>query len=1103
MLTFKQNTIMKRTLTLLCYLLAIFNLYSQEIDFGNSTTRALIAGISDYANKDIADLRFADRDAKAFYDFLRSKAGGEVQEENIRLLLNEKATQAAIFDALHWLNTSSQKDDKIIIYFSGHGDVEKQTLWQLGYLLTHDTPYNNYPNNAIELEYLNKVITTMSVGLQAKVMVILDACRSGKLAGADNLGPTLTAEQAAIQKANEIRILSCQSDQVSIESELWGGGRGVFSYLLINGLKGMADEEGNDDVLFYELKNYLRTSLRKSLKEAGINTPQSAVFVGQEDEMKLADVDPEILASVMREMSERSGEAIAAVETRRGFAADATTPSPPVTMTPLDAFSLALENGLEAGFPLFMENGTADEAVKKLAFDLQLESLFSKLEPTQQEGLMGFVSLVENENLSAALKQQIAIKLHDLAQKVINLYLEGDAGELAKRYYKNQVAVYTQYPLMLQTALQLLPEDHPLRPKLQIKYHYLNGVGIRLKSLISADPTGGVDAAMEQQMKALALDKHAPYVHNELGALNMMKNDLPKAQSYFETATELAPTWAVAHTNLCGVYALTGQLGKAKASAEKAIALKPDYFGAYINLGVVYEAEHDYLKAETMYRKARALNDAHYLSFERRAYVQLETTRYEEAERQFYEAEIRKAGIILPPNPKVVVMAPIMFRDHEFKYPSLSGPGKVVKNPKTAQDYFMTGKYYFEQKQFEKAEPFFNKAMKMKPDHLEVYYYLGEILYGQKRYEEAEICFQRLIKLRPEVDFMFLFLANVYKDWNRFDREEELYKTYLKSFEGKDELGLQVMERYITLLDKTGRYGEEEMMLWRLYHKVNSRAENRLRNLYSRMTEMYPNDANWLFKQADFKFNHAHSDQEQQFAIELFEKVITLDSAHSSRAYIHNKAGYFYLYLGLKEPKEMQEEPSSNWEHYQNLAIAHFKQAVERTPDHPAPHYGLASAYIDLFDYENALPVLESLHRQNNLNFDNRLKLADLLTRSGQFGKADSLLQKAHYMQPEPVPGLAETQGKWHLLQNQPDRAIEQYLLEKSLDKADKNNGLSYTLARLHARLGHSEEALLWLDMALKSGFKYGRVIRYDSDWDQVREREDFEALLQHYPMVK
>ena len=33
-----------------------------------------------------------------------------------------------------------QEGDRAIIYFSGHGDVETQTMFQMGYLLTWDSP---------------------------------------------------------------------------------------------------------------------------------------------------------------------------------------------------------------------------------------------------------------------------------------------------------------------------------------------------------------------------------------------------------------------------------------------------------------------------------------------------------------------------------------------------------------------------------------------------------------------------------------------------------------------------------------------------------------------------------------------------------------------------------------------------------------------------------------------------------------------------------------------------------------------------------------------------------------------------------------------------
>jgi tetratricopeptide (TPR) repeat protein len=303
--------------------------------------------------------------------------------------------------------------------------------------------------------------------------------------------------------------------------------------------------------------------------------------------------------------------------------------------------------------------------------------------------------------------------------------------------------------------------------------------------------------------------------------------------------------------------------------------------------------------------------------------------------------------------------------------------------------------------------------------------------------------------------------------------------------------------RYAALLDKQGRYGEQERMLWRLHGISNHVGKDLLTKFYEKMTALYPENPDWLFKRADFMFSHTAG----KYAIEMFEQVIVLDSNYSSRAFIHNKAGQFYLGIGLGEPKE-RAEVESKWEHYQNLAIGHFKQAIERAPDWAAPQNGIAAAYLDLFDYGNALPALESMRRHNRLNFENRLILIDLYSCSGRFTEADTLLKKAQYMQPKLVPDLAEQLGKWYLLQNLPADAAMYYTLESQL-RVRVNNSLCYTIARLYARQGLEKEALHWLDLAMENGFLFGRVIRYDPDWENLRNGEPFAALLRKYPMEK
>ena len=200
-----------------------------------NNTYALVVGISDYQDKDIPDLRFADKDAEAFSNFLRSDAGGKLDKDHLKVLLNESATMAQFAIQLDWLLENTKENDLVYIYFSGHGDVEKKTLTQPGFLLCWDAPAQVYMSGgAFALPMLQEVISTLSIQNKAKVIVITDACRSGKLSGSSINGNQLTNANLAKQYTNEIKILSCQPNEYSIEGEQWGGGRGAFSLSLIH-----------------------------------------------------------------------------------------------------------------------------------------------------------------------------------------------------------------------------------------------------------------------------------------------------------------------------------------------------------------------------------------------------------------------------------------------------------------------------------------------------------------------------------------------------------------------------------------------------------------------------------------------------------------------------------------------------------------------------------------------------------------------------------------------------------------------------------------------------------------------------------------------------
>ncbi len=183
---------MKTAHTLLLLFLSYFG-FTQSLSFDSGTTYAVVVGISDYQDEDIPDLRFADKDALAFAGFLQSPAGGELDEDHLKVLINEQATVAQFAIALDWLMEVVKENDKVLIYFSGHGDVERKTITQPGYLLCWDAPSRVYlAGGALALPMFQDIISTLSTQNKAKTIVITDACRSGKLSGSSVGGSQLT-----------------------------------------------------------------------------------------------------------------------------------------------------------------------------------------------------------------------------------------------------------------------------------------------------------------------------------------------------------------------------------------------------------------------------------------------------------------------------------------------------------------------------------------------------------------------------------------------------------------------------------------------------------------------------------------------------------------------------------------------------------------------------------------------------------------------------------------------------------------------------------------------------------------------------------------------
>jgi tetratricopeptide (TPR) repeat protein len=221
---------------------------------------ALIIGIGDYKNLPArAQLEFSERDADAIYSILISPEGGNFRAENVHRLTGPQATLANVKRELEtWLPSVAKEEDRVVIYFAGHGFIAGGRA----YLAPYDLDPANIPGTGYPMDTLGQVAGT-KIKSKWKVL-ITDACHSGAITPD---AEAVALNQSLLDLSRSILSLTASRDRErSFESKDWGGGHGIFTYYVVKGLEGEADESGDGIVTADELSEYVRRNVREATK---------------------------------------------------------------------------------------------------------------------------------------------------------------------------------------------------------------------------------------------------------------------------------------------------------------------------------------------------------------------------------------------------------------------------------------------------------------------------------------------------------------------------------------------------------------------------------------------------------------------------------------------------------------------------------------------------------------------------------------------------------------------------------------------------------------------------------------------------------------------
>jgi WD40 repeat protein len=202
----------------------------------------LVVGIDHYRDKALK-LRYAVHDGRALVDTVRQTSGPLFNDIRVTQLFDDQVTFKGIESAFNQIKNAISPQDVFIFYLAGHG----VTLGGRYYFLPQDFRYYNdeaVRANAVNQDHLQSWLAGI---LARKSLVLVDTCESGSFSQS-LVAMRGMAEKTAVAKltraTGRATIVASTDEQPAAEGYQ---GHGVFTYVLLEGLRHADHEFGNRD----------------------------------------------------------------------------------------------------------------------------------------------------------------------------------------------------------------------------------------------------------------------------------------------------------------------------------------------------------------------------------------------------------------------------------------------------------------------------------------------------------------------------------------------------------------------------------------------------------------------------------------------------------------------------------------------------------------------------------------------------------------------------------------------------------------------------------------------------------------------------------------
>jgi WD40 repeat protein len=216
-------------------------------------------GINKYKNPAL-NLNYAEPDARGIADFFKQQGKRLFKNVEIRVIYNEQATKENIVSKLSQLQNINPQD-VVLIYLAGHGENINDKWYFIPHELTYPEREEDVKTKGISSDELSEYMKNIKA---QKILVLIDACKSGAVLVAFR-GFEDRKALSQLSRSTGVHIIAA-STKDQFAAEVKDLGHGVFTYTLLEGLKGKA-AGGGETVTVFKLKAYLDEQLPEITKK--------------------------------------------------------------------------------------------------------------------------------------------------------------------------------------------------------------------------------------------------------------------------------------------------------------------------------------------------------------------------------------------------------------------------------------------------------------------------------------------------------------------------------------------------------------------------------------------------------------------------------------------------------------------------------------------------------------------------------------------------------------------------------------------------------------------------------------------------------------------